>query len=73
MVEFSGFEITPTNVRPSPNLMKAIADFPIPTNITDIRSWFGFVNQVSYVFSMADKMTPFHVLLKPKSPFHLGQ
>lgn len=69
-VELSGFETTPTNVRPSPNLMKAISDFPVPTNITDIRSWFGLVNQVSYAFSMVDKMAPFRELLKHKSPFH---
>ena len=69
-VEFSGFEITPTNVRPSPNLMKAIADFPTPTNITDVRSWFGLVNQVTYAFSMTDKMAPFRQLLKPQTAFY---
>ena len=69
-VEFSGFEINPTNVRPSPNMMKAIADFPTPKNITDIRSWFGLVNQVTYAFSMTDKMAPFRELLKPTSTFY---
>ena len=68
-VEFSGFEITPTNVRPSPSMMRAIADFPTPENITDVRSWFGLVNQVTYAFSMTDKMAPFRELLKPKSSF----
>ncbi|XP_060605955.1 uncharacterized protein LOC132758355 [Ruditapes philippinarum] len=44
-------------------------DFPTPRNITDVRSWFGLVNQVSYAFSMTDKMLPFRELLKPGTPF----
>lgn len=44
-------------------------DFPIPQNITDVRSWFGLVNQVSYAFSMAEKMSPFRQLLKHNAPF----
>ena len=59
IVEFAGFEITTANVRSSQTLVRAITDFPTPQNITDIRSWFGLVNQVSYAFSMADKMLPF--------------
>ncbi|KAK3788810.1 hypothetical protein RRG08_029257 [Elysia crispata] len=69
VVEFSGFEITPDCVRPSNNHSKAIRDFPTPANITDIRSWFGLINQVSFAFSMADKMLPFRELLKPGTPF----
>lgn len=69
VVEFAGFEVTPTNVRPAPSLMRAIADFPVPQNITDIRSWFGLVNQVAYTFSMTDKMLPLRELLKPQSSF----
>jgi len=69
-VEFSGFEITPDNVRPSPAILRAISDFPTPKNLTDIRSWFGLVNQVTYAFSMTDKMLLFRELLKPKNTFH---
>jgi len=45
-------------------------DFPTPQSLTDIRSWFGLVNQVSYAFSMADTMLPFQELLKPSNSFH---
>ena len=44
-------------------------EFPVPRNITDIRSWFGLVNQVSYAFSMTDRMLPFRSLLKPGTSF----
>ena len=69
-VNFAGFEITLNSVRPSQQHFQAIRDFPTPRNITDIRSWFGLVNQVSYAFSMADKMLPFRELLKPGSLFY---
>ena len=68
-VEFAGFEITSDNVRPCKKFLQAILEFPEPRNITDIRSWFGLVNQVAYAFSMADKMLPFRHLLKPNTPF----
>lgn len=68
-VEFAGFEITPDTVRPSKKHSQAIRDFPTPVNITDIRSWFGLINQVSFAFSMAEKMLPFRELLKPGTPF----
>ena len=68
-VEFAGFEITPNSVRPCQKYLKAIVDFPTPKNITDVRSWFCLINQVSYAFSMTDRMLPFRELLKPGTPF----
>lgn len=69
-VEFAGFEITSDTVKPCPRFINAISNFPTPKNLTDIRSWFGLVNQVSYTFSMADTMKPFRELLKPTNHFH---
>ena len=68
-VEFAGFEITPTTVRPCARFLEAILNFPTPNNITDIRSWFGLINQVSYAFAVAKRMSPFRALLKPGSCF----
>ena len=72
-VEFAGFEISPTSVRPCPRLFEAIERFPTPCNITDIRSWFGLVNQVAYAFASAEKMLPFRSLLKPGTTFKWTQ
>ncbi len=58
------------SVRPCKKYLRAITEFPTPKNITDVRSWFGLINQVSYAFSMTDKMLPFCQLLKPSTPFH---
>ena len=69
-VEFGGFEITNDTVCPCKRYIRAITDFPTPQSLTDIRSWFGLVNQVSYAFSMTDTMLPFRELLKPSNSFH---
>ena len=69
-VEFAGFEITKDTVWPCKKYIRAIANFPTPRSLTDTRSWFGLVNQVSYAFSMADIMLPFRELLKPSNTFH---
>ena len=68
-VEFAGFEITPTAVKPSRKYVRAISDFPTPRNITDVHSWFDLVNQVSYTFSMTATMAPFRELLQPSKTF----
>ena len=68
-VEFAGFTITVDSVWPGGKYLQASDDFPTSRNITDIRSWFGLVNQVSYAFSMANQMQPFRQLLKPCTPF----
>ena len=66
-VEFAGFVITADGVKPTKKMIEAILQFPTPTNITDVRSWFGLVNQVSYAFSQAEIMTPFRELLRTKN------
>ena len=58
-INFAGFNITPTGLCPSECLMDAIIHFAIPTNITDVRSWFGLINQAAYSFSLTDEMLPF--------------
>ena len=68
-VEFAGFEITPSCVRPCKQYLDAIRNFPIPANITDVRSWFGLINQVSYAFAATERMLPFRQLLQPGTPF----
>ena len=41
----------------------------MPANITDIRSWFGLITQVSYAFAASPVMAPFKHLLSGKIPF----
>ena len=68
-VEFAGFIISPNTVKPCSRMFEAISNFPTPKNITDVRSWFGLTNQVSYAFAAAERMLPFRNLLKSGEPF----
>ena len=68
-VEFAGFEITENTVRPCSRYLEAIHNFPTPKTLTDIRSWFGLINQINYAVATADCMLPFRNLLKPSTKF----
>ena len=76
-VDFLGFRITNHGIQPHPDFIKSIQGFPRPQTITDVRSWFGLINQVSYAFAAAEFMLPFRNLLKPGQTFqwneHLDQ
>ena len=69
-IEFAGFDVTLTGYKPPSKMIKAIQDFPSPSNITGVRSWFGLVNQISYTFSQAQIMAPFRELLERSRPFY---
>ena len=68
-VEFAGFRISETTIDPLPNYLDAIRDFPTSRNVTDIRSWFGLVNQVSNYAQLRNLMAPFKPFLSPRHPF----
>ena len=52
-VDFAGFCITEDTVEPLPKYIDAIRKYPIPKTTTDIRSWFGLVNQVCITHNCA--------------------
>ena len=66
VVEFAGFELFEDGYRPLRKILSAIKDFPTPKSVTDVRSWFGLVNQLSYAFAQAPIMEPFRQLLSSK-------
>jgi len=68
-VDFAGFRISDGTIEPLPKYLDAIRDFPTPTCLTDIRSWFGLVNQVSNYAQLRDMMAPFKPFLSPKYKF----
>ena len=69
-IDFAGFRVTDTSVKPLPKYLDAIRNFPKPTNISDIRSWFGLVNQVSSYNQLTSLMEPFRKFLSPKVRFY---
>ena len=68
-VNFAGFRIKSDSVEPLPKYLDSIRDFPTPSSLTDIRSWFGLVNQVSHYSQLRDMMEPFRKFLSPKEKF----
>ena len=72
-VEFAGLHLTKDGIQPNEKILKAIKDFPTPSDITGARSWFGLVNQVAWAYSMQDTMQPFRDLVKPKATFYWDQ
>ena len=72
-VDFAGFHITENHIKPLPKYLNAITSFPTPKGLTDIRSWFGLINQVSNYAQLRDLMAPFRKFLSPKVKFYWDQ
>ena len=68
-VDFAVFRITDSSIEPQAKFLDAIRDFPTPTSTTDIRSWFGLVNQVTNYAQLRDIMAPFKPFLSQKYKF----
>ena len=67
--DFTAFHISPTEVKPLSKYLDVIRCFPRPSNITDVRAWFGLVNQVARHSKLIDLMAPFKPLWSPRSQF----
>ena len=65
-MEFVSFHLGWEEYRPTEDRLTAVRDFTMPAQptITDVRSWFGFVNQLAPFLATAPVMTPFKDLLK---------
>jgi hypothetical protein len=68
-VDFAGFRVSDSTIEPLPKYLDAIRDFPTPASTTDIRSWFGLVNQVTNYAQLRDTMAPFKPFLSPRHKF----
>ncbi len=68
-VDFAGFRVSDTTIEPLPKYLDAIRDFPSPESTSDIRSWFGLVNQVANYAQLRETMAPFKPFLSPRFPF----
>ena len=68
-IDFAGFHITETTVKPLDKFLKAISDFPTPKKTTDIRAWFGLVNHVSHYNRLIELVAPFRAFLGKNKKF----
>ena len=63
-VNWAGFRLTKDKVLPLEEHVEAIRNFPTPVNVTDMRSYWALVNQVSHYYAASPKLAPFRELLK---------
>lgn len=68
-VDFAGFRISEQCIEPLAKFIDAIKSFPTPASTTDIRSWFGLINQVGNYAQLREYMAPFKPFLSPKHAF----
>ena len=68
-VDFVGFRMGWEEYKPSEGTLTAVRSFRMPDTptLTDIRSWYGFVNQLAPFLATSSLMAPFRELLKKNS------
>ena len=70
-VKFAGYLVTSEGIKADPDKVSAIANFPKPTNITDLRSFFGLVEQLApFSKETAGTMEPLRPLMSMKNVFN---
>ena len=69
-IDFAGFRVTEKTVEPLPKYIESILNFPTPTKIADVRSWYGLVNQVAHYAQLRDIVAPLRPLLSSKTKFY---
>ena len=67
VVDFCGFEIGKDYIRPSSKFHAAISELTRPRTLSEVRSFFGLVEQIAYTFHSSTVMAPFRELLKPSN------
>ena len=69
-VDWAGIRVTNEKCKPLDAHVDAIRNFPIPVNITDMRSFMALVNQVSPYYAVQPHLHPFRELLKKGSKWY---
>ena len=57
-------------IAPLPEHVEAIKNFPVPENITDMRSYWALVNQVSNNYATQPHLAPFRELMKKNTKWY---
>ena len=67
-VDFCGFTVSSDGYTVDDKKLRVVKDFPQPSNITDLRSFLGLVNQLgSFSTEIATAAEPLRQLLKPRN------
>ena len=67
---FCGYNLSPAGIAADPAKLRAISEFPAPTNITELRSFLGLVNQLGdFTADIASSAEALRGLLRPRNTF----
>jgi hypothetical protein len=69
-VQFAGYGVSVTGIAADDSKISAITKFPVPSNITELRSFLGLVNQLgSFSKDISSAAAPLRPLLKKHNVF----
>ena len=69
-VKFAGYVVSDKGTRPDPDKVAAISQFPIPEDLTNLRSFLGLANQFSdFSPDLRHEMEPMKGLFSKKNAF----
>jgi hypothetical protein len=67
-IEYLGHIVNQNGIKPTQKKIKAVMDWPIPTNITELRQFLGFTNYYrKHIKHYSEYCKPFYDLLKNNS------
>jgi putative transposase len=69
-IQWVGFQIQQGGISADPDKLRAISDFPQPTNITELRSFMGLVEQLAgFSTDVVSAKGPLRPFLSTRTPF----
>ncbi|KAL8411455.1 hypothetical protein RB596_000918 [Gaeumannomyces avenae] len=73
-VVFLGFVITPGEVRMDPKKVQQVLEWPVPTNVKEVRGFLGFLNFYRrFIRDFSKKAAPLTNFTKNNVPFYWGE
>ncbi|KAK7878780.1 hypothetical protein WMY93_030940 [Mugilogobius chulae] len=72
-VKFLGFIVSSEGMRPDPDKTQAVQDMKEPSNVSELRSFLGMVNQLGkFIPNLSEKDKPLRDLLSNKNMWYWG-
>ena len=69
-VKFAGFVVSENGIKPDPDKLAAVKNFPAPKNVSELRSFLGLVNRLgAFVPDLAHMTVKIRTLLKKQNAF----
>ena len=70
-VDYLGHRIDAEGIHPSGDALSTVRDVPAPTNVTELRSYFGMANHYGrFLPNLATMLAPMHQLLTKDVKWH---